>query len=147
MKFVINLIWKVIINKYGDISEKSEVLIINSIGEMTKYFYNCKSIFMGKSFSKKLIKVGGQNPIEPAKCGCKIYHGPYVSNFKEIYNYLNKKEIAYEVRNEIELSENLFKDFDKNNYSSKKNIEDLNNYGEKILSLTTKEVLELSNEF
>ena len=133
-----------IINKYGDISEKSEVLIINSIGEMTKYFYNCKSIFMGKSFSKKLIKVGGQNPIEPAKCGCKIYHGPYVSNFKEIYNYLNKKEIAYEVRNEIELSENLFKDFDKNNYSSKKNIEDLNNYGEKILSLTTKEVLELS---
>ena len=133
-----------IINKYEDISKKSEILIINSIGEMSKYFYNCKSIFMGKSFSKKLIKVGGQNPIEPAKCGCKIYHGPYVSNFKEIYNYKNKKEIAYEVRNEIELSENLFKDFDKNNYSSKKNIEDLNNYGEKILSLTTKEVLELS---
>ena len=61
---------------------------------MTKYFYNCKSIFMGKSFSKKLIKVGGQNPIEPAKCGCKIYHGPYVSNFKEIYNFLNQKEIT-----------------------------------------------------
>ena len=133
-----------IISKSDDIIEKSEILIINSIGEMTKYFYNCKSIFMGKSLSKKLIKVGGQNPIEPAKCGCKIYHGPYVSNFREIYNFLNKKEIAYEVKNEIELSENILKDFENNNYLSKQNIEDLNNYGEKILNLTTKEVLDLS---
>jgi len=110
---------------------------------MTKYFYNCKCIFMGKSFSKKLIKVGGQNPIEPAKCGCKIYHGPYVSNFREIYNYLNKKEIAYEVRNEIELSENLLKDLDNNNFSNKKNIEELHDDGEKILNSTTTEILEL----
>ncbi len=133
-----------IVNKFNEISENSEVLIINSIGEMTKYFYNCKCIFMGKSFSKKLIKVGGQNPIEPAKCGCKIYHGPYVSNFREIYNYLNKKEIAYEVRNEIELSENLIKNLDNNNYPNKKNIEELYNYGEKILSSTTTEILGLS---
>ena len=133
-----------IVSKSEDIIEKSEILIINSIGEMTKYFYNCKSIFMGKSLSKNLIKVGGQNPIEPAKCGCKIYHGPYVSNFREIYNFLNKKEIAYEVKNEIELSENILKNFENNNYLSKKNIEDLNNYGEKILNLTTKEVLDLS---
>ena len=133
-----------IVSKSEDIIEKSEILIINSIGEMTKYFYNCKSIFMGKSLSKNLIKVGGQNPIEPAKCGCKIYHGPYVSNFREIYNFLNKKEIAYEVKNEIELSENILKDFENNNYLSKKNIEDLNNYGEKILNLTTKEVLDLN---
>ena len=132
-----------IVNKFNEISENSEILIINSIGEMTKYFYNCKCIFMGKSFSKKLIKVGGQNPIEPAKCGCKIYHGPYVSNFREIYNYLNKKEIAYEVRNEIELSENLLKDLDNNNFSNKKNIEELHNYGEKILNSTTTEILEL----
>ena len=133
-----------IVSKSEDIIEKSEILIINSIGEMTKYFYNCKSIFMGKSLSKNLIKVGGQNPIEPAKCGCKIYHGPYVSNFREIYNFLNKKEISYEVKNEIELSENILKDFENNNYLSKKNIEDLNNYGGKILNLTTKEVLDLS---
>ena len=46
-----------------------------------------KTAFSSK-LSKKLIKVGGQNPIEPAKCGCKIYHGPYISNFKEIYGFL-----------------------------------------------------------
>ena len=135
-----------IIKNYNDISEKSEILIINSIGEMTKYFYNCKSIFMGKSFSKKLIRVGGQNPIEPAKCGCKIYHGPYVSNFYEIYNYLNKKGIAFEVNNEMELSENLLKDFNNNNNLNNKNIAELNNYGEEILSQTQKEVLNLKND-
>ena len=67
---------------------------------MIKYFSFCNSIFMGKSLSKKLEKVGGQNPIEPAKCGCKIYHGPYVSNFKEIYSLLNQMKISYEVNNE-----------------------------------------------
>ena len=101
---------------------------------------------MGKSFSKKLIKVGGQNPIEPAKCGCKIYHGPYVSNFKEIYDFLNKKEIAYKINNETELSENLIRDFKNNLSTNEKNIEELNNYGEKILTLTTKEILKLQNE-
>ena len=82
-----------IVNKFEDLSKDSEILIINSIGEMINYFQNCESIFMGKSLSKKLIKVGGQNPIEPAKCGCKIYHGPYISNFKEIYRYLREKKL------------------------------------------------------
>ncbi len=135
-----------VVNNYDEISKNSEILIINSIGEITKYFYNCKSVFMGKSFSKKLIKVGGQNPIEPAKCGCKIYHGPYVSNFKEIYDFLNKKEIAYKINNETELSENLIRDFKNNLSTNEKNIEELNNYGEKILTLTTKEILKLQNE-
>ena len=101
---------------------------------------------MGKSFSQELVKVGGQNPIEPAKCGCKIYHGPYVSNFKEIYSFLNKKEIAYEVNNEFELSENLFRDYNSNNNINNKNIKDLNDYGDEILALTKKEILKLNNE-
>ena len=71
----------------------------------------------------------------------KFIFGPYVSNFREIYNLLNKKEIAYEVRNEIELSDNLFKDFNNKNDLDKKNIIDLNSYGEKILLQTTKEIL------
>lgn len=99
---------------------------------------------MGKSLSKNLIKVGGQNPIEPAKCGCKIYHGPYISNFKEIYNLLKDKKIAYEVSNEFDLSESLVRDFNNNN--GKKNTDELNIYGEKILKLTINEVLKLKNE-
>ena len=30
-----------------------------------------------------LVNDGGQNPIEPAKFGCKIFHGPNIDNFKE----------------------------------------------------------------
>ena len=98
---------------------------------------------MGKSLSKKLINDGGQNPIEPAKCGCKIYHGPYISNFKEIYGFLKEKKIAYEVVNEIDLSQNLIKDFNNKNIN-KKNINEINIYGEQILDLTSKEIFKLS---
>ena len=133
-----------IINKFEDISKDSEILIINSIGEMINYFQNCESIFMGKSLSKKLIKVGGQNPIEPAKCGCKIYHGPYISNFKEIYKFLKEKKIAYEIINEIDLSQNLIKDFNNKNLKNKKNIDEINFMENKYWNLTTKEILKLS---
>ena len=135
-----------VLDNYKEISEGTEILIINSIGEITKYFYFCKSIFMGKSFSKKLAMVSGQNPIEPAKCGCKIYHGPYVSNFKEIYDLLNKKKIAYKVNDEIDLTENLLEDFKNKNNINNRGIEELNNYGEQILNQTTKEILSLKNE-
>ena len=131
-----------IINDFNEISSGNEILIVNSIGEMTKYFYNCKSIFMGKSFSRKLINVGGQNPIEPAKCGCKIYHGPFVSNFKEIYEFLNHKQIAEEVQNSDNLTKHLLKDFnEKSNELDKKIIKELDEYGKKILNLTLKEIL------
>ena len=101
---------------------------------------------MGKSFSKKLIKVGGQNPIEPAKCGCKIYHGPYVSNFKEIYSFLNEKKIAHKVFNENDLAKNLITDFNENYNFNRESIDELNSYGEKVISVTTKEILKLKNE-
>ena len=131
-----------IVNKFEDISKDSEILIINSIGEMIEYFHNCKSIFMGKSLSKKLIKVGGQNPIEPAKCGCKIYHGPYISNFKEIYGFLKEKKITHEVVNEIDLSQNLIKDFN-NKDADKRNIDEINFHGDRILDSTINEIFKL----
>ena len=133
-----------IIKSHNEILEGTEILIINSIGEMSKYFFACRSIFMGKSFLDKLINVGGQNPIEAAKCGCKIYHGPYVSNFKEIYSYLNEKKIAFKVSNENDLADNLLKDIGEVENFNKKNIPDLNSFGDKILNLTTEEVLRLT---
>ena len=132
-----------IINKFEDISKDTEILIVNSIGEMINYFQNCESIFMGKSLSKKLIKVGGQNPIEPAKCGCKIYHGPYISNFKEIYRFLEEKKIAFEIINEIDLSQKLIEDFNNKNENNKKIIDEINFYGKQILDLTSQEILSL----
>ena len=132
-----------VINSDKDILKESEILIVNTIGEMSKYFSLCKNIFMGKSLLKKLIKDGGQNPIEPAKFGCKIFHGPYVSNFLEIYDYLKNKGIAYEINNENDLTERLLKNFDQNSTINTKDITELSRYGEKILSSSINEIMEL----
>ena len=102
---------------------------------------------MGKSLSKDLIKDGGQNPIEPAKCGCKIYHGPYVSNFKEIYELLNKKNIAFKINDDIELAESLFKDSIKKQILDEVSIEDLNKYGNEVLFSTINEILKFKNDY
>ena len=47
---------------------------------------------------------GGQNPIIAAKLGCKIYHGPYIYNFKEVYDFLDNNRISNKVENSEELS-------------------------------------------
>ena len=82
---------------------------------------------------KKLENVGGQNPIEPAKLGCKIFHGPYVYNFKEIYEFLNLNGIAIQVHNEQDLSSKLLESFEAKDISSRRYIDNLEKYGDKIL--------------
>ena len=131
-----------IINDEKDILKDSEILIINSIGQMQKYFSLCKNIFMGKSLLERLKKDGGQNPIEPAKFGCTIYHGPYVSNFLEIYDFLNKKGITKKIDDSKSLADELSKNFTKNS-DLKINLSELNEYGNKILSLSLSEIMAL----
>ena len=62
-----------------------EIIIINAFGILNEYFKFAKSVFIGKSMIKSLKHDGGQNPINAAKLGCKVYHGPYVYNFQDIY--------------------------------------------------------------
>ena len=76
-----------ILNKNDLIREESEIIIINSFGNLDQFFKIAKSVFIGKS-NPKLKAQGGQSPIDAATLGCKIYHGPYVYNFKEIYEIL-----------------------------------------------------------
>ena len=115
-------------------------MIINSYGTVTKYMKYCKSVFLGKSMLKKLLLVGGQNPIEAAYAGCFIYHGPYVYNFREVYDYLDKNKISKKIHSSKELAFNLIKDFEKTNKFNKDNIYRLNKYGNKILRKTFKEL-------
>ena len=129
-----------ILNKGDAINASTEILIINSFGTLSKYFNYCKNIFIGKSFLKKLEQVGGQNPIEAAKLGCKIFHGPYVYNFQEIYKLLNSYGISEQVDNEIELSNKIIKNFQNPNTTNRQQIESLSIYGEKILKQTVTEL-------
>ena len=130
-----------ILNDNEIIDINKEILIINSFGVLFKYYSYCKNIFIGKSLIKKLKTVGGQNPIEAAKFNCKIYFGPYVYNFEEIYKFLVDSNIAEQIKDEYDLSKKIIKNLEKTSNFDDISINSLNTYGEKILQQT---IMELS---
>ena len=129
-----------ILNDRELIEEKNEIIIINSFGSLHKFYNYSKSVFIGKSMIKKLQKVGGQNPIEAAKLGCKIYHGPYVYNFKEIYDLLKSYKISEEINNEKDLSNKLEYDFKNSKNDQDKITSRINDLGQNILNNSVKEI-------
>ena len=129
-----------ILNEKELIEDSNEIIIINSFGTLSKFYNYSKSVFIGKSMIKKLQKVGGQNPIEAAKLGCKIYHGPYVYNFKEIYDLLKSYKISEEISNETDLTKKLENDLKEVKNDENKIINSINDMGDKILDNTAKEI-------
>ena len=129
-----------ILGKGENIFENKEVIIINSFGVLQNYFKFAKSVFIGKSIIKKLENDSGQNPIDAAKMGCKIYHGPYVYNFKEIYKILEKNNISKEIKDYTELSRYLIEDLNIVQKEDKEISYTINNLSQKILKSTMKNI-------
>ena len=115
------------------IKDDTDILIINTYGNTQRFLKFSKCIFIGGS----LINHGGQNPIEVAYNNSLIFHGPYIHNFTEIYNFLNKENISFEVKSVKELTEL----FEKNINSAQNNIkEKIISLGNEILSSTIKKL-------
>ena len=129
-----------ILNDKELVKNKSEIIIVNSFGALSKFYSYSKSVFIGKSMIKKLEKISGQNPIEAAKLSCKIYHGPYVYNFREIYDLLKSYEISEVVNDEKELYKKLVVDLKNSDNDQSKTANIINDIGKKILENTTKEI-------
>ena len=130
-----------ILNEREVISKNIDVVIINSYGNLNKFLMHVKSVFIGKSTIKKLQNDSGQNPIEPARLGCKIYHGPYVYNFQEIYKILKDYNISKEINEVNDLVVELKSDFKKlNKENPEKFLEYIHNLEKKILTATMKEI-------
>ena len=70
------------------ISKKTDVYIADTYGETSKFYGLSNITFLGGS----LVPHGGQNPLEPARMGSYILHGPNIQNFKEVYNMLSKQK-------------------------------------------------------
>ena len=66
-------------------------------------------------------------------------HGPNISNFKEIYDFLKKNDISQKITNEKKMMNFLIKLFSKKS-ETKKIQSKLNLIGQKILDSTYKEV-------
>ena len=77
------------------ISKTTDIYIVDTYGEATKFYELSKVTFLGGS----IIKHGGQNPLEPARLGNYVLHGPNIQNFKEVYKMLSKLNISTKVNN------------------------------------------------
>ncbi len=129
-----------ILNEHERILENKQIIIINSYGVLSNYFKYANSVFIGKSTIEKLKNVGGQNPIDAAKLGCKIYHGPYVYNFKEIYQILEKNNVAKKIHTSTELAEYLIQDLRNSVKKDNKISLFINDLGKKTLADTMKNI-------
>ena len=114
----------------------TDILLVDGYGETSKFFSISKNVFLGGS----VINHGGQNPIEPSRLGCKIFHGPNISNFAEIYEYLKSLGVADQVHNPEELNQSLVEEFRKCTVDNNQIMEKINTYGQNVLNNVIKEI-------
>ncbi len=122
-----------------DIDNLADVVLVNYYGSVNKYLQNINQIFIGKSILKKFENSGGQNPLEAAKIGCHIFHGPYVSNFEDIYKFLSNHGICEVVLNSNDLANKLDVNFKNNNKINSEKIEKINIFSNEIFKNLIKE--------
>ena len=130
----------VLSSNLGQVDAKTDVILVDSYGESLKFYNISKYVFLGKSLATSLRKDSGQNPIEPARLGCKIFHGPYVSNFMEIYKYLNELGVTKEINSSDELSLSLVEEFKDDKPIKLEISAKIENYGQNILNNVTMEI-------
>ena len=85
-----------------DNTEK-DIVIINSFGNLKKYFIKSDIVVLGGSFIKK----GGHNPIEPAIYNCAILTGSSIYNWQNIYDEMNEKGACEITKNIDELEKKI----------------------------------------
>ena len=117
------------------ISANTDIYLVNSYGKTKSFYKECKNVFLGGS----LIKHGGQNPLEAVRYGCKVFHGPNISNFREIYEFLKNKNFSSKIVNHQNLTNLLLLNF-KKKIQHKKIVKTLHLIGKNILNKTYKEI-------
>jgi len=80
-----------------------DIYVADTLGELGLIYRLAPIVFMGGS----LARHGGQNPIEPARFGAAVLHGPHVWNFAEIYATLDAAHGAEPVADAAALTERL----------------------------------------
>jgi 3-deoxy-D-manno-octulosonic-acid transferase len=82
-----------------DGTERADVLLIDTIGELSRLYRHARVAFVGGS----LVPAGGHNPIEPAAVGVPVAFGPHMSNFRDIAAVLRSGDAAVSVGSVAEL--------------------------------------------
>lgn len=71
-------------------TDATQVYLADTLGELGLWYRLASISFVGGS----LEPIGGHNPFEPAALGSAILHGPYVTNFVDIYQRLGEARAA-----------------------------------------------------
>ena len=115
-----------------------DIFIVDTFGDSKKFYRIATSVFLGGS----IIKRGGQNPLEAARFGAKILHGPNIDNFKDVYKNLSNLKISKKINSSKELASAII--FNRN----KKLGDKIKKIGAKILKETINDLDKLiKNEF
>ena len=115
-----------------------DIYIVNTFGETNKFHLMASTVFLGGS----IVERGGQNPLEAARHGAKILHGPNIDNFKDVYKLLKLFKVSKKINSSKDLAQSIV--FRKNKTIGIK----IKNIGKKILKKTIKELDYLiNNEF
>ena len=115
-----------------------DIYIVDTFGETKKFHKIASSVFFGGS----IISRGGQNPLEAARFGARILHGPNVDNFKDVYKLLKFLKISKQINSPKKLASLI--SFKKNKHKTLK----IKKIGRKIFNKTVIEIDNLiNNEF
>ncbi len=115
-----------------------DIYLVDTFGETDKFHKIGSSVFLGGS----IIKRGGQNPLEAARQGARILHGPNTDNFKDVYKLLKSLGISKKVNTHKQLASLVTF---KNNKAKRSKIKII---GQKVLEKTLKELDNIiNNEF
>ena len=115
-----------------------DIYLVDTFGETNIFHQIGATVFLGGSITKR----GGQNPLEAARYGAKILHGPNIDNFKDVYKLLKKLKVSKKITTSKQLASLVT--FNKNKKIGIK----IKNIGENILKKTIKELDNLiNNEF
>ena len=103
-----------------------DIYIVDTFGDSKKFYKIATTVFLGGS----IVKKGGQNPLEPARYGAKILHGPNVHNFREVYNFLRLLKISKQIKSSSQFAKEIvFK-------KKMKNVKKIKKVGDRIFKNT-----------
>lgn len=69
-------------SQISDAPPRPDVFLLDTIGELGRAYGLAQAAFIGGS----LVATGGHNPLEPAVWSVPVATGPYVHNFREVYD-------------------------------------------------------------
>ncbi len=84
---------------------QKDVIILDTMGELSKMYSICSFAFIGGSFNK----TGGHNPLEATVYDKPTITGPSIHNFRDIYWLLSRSDAGKIVKTPEQLSEHIEK--------------------------------------